>query len=113
MESNEEMFYIISLKWTVGDRLCFWRPKNTGYTDSVDEAGKYTKSEVYASEKYYNNGYDTIAISCDTIHSKFTIRQTVIWNSFEMEQLKKPFQKKLKEKVKPLQIEFQKGGKYE
>lgn len=109
MSENEEMFYIISIKWTVGEQLCFWRPNAQGYTNSLDEAGKYPKSKVYANERYYNNGYGSLAVPCETIHEKFRKRHIVIWNSDEMAILQKPFKQEVKEQEIPLQL-FTKGG---
>jgi hypothetical protein len=60
-------FYILSLKWTRGDVLMWWRPKNSGYTVFLESAGKYTAEQVAADPAYYNDGVDTAAVPAATV----------------------------------------------
>ena len=57
-------FFILSLKWTREDLLCWWAPKNSGYTSILTQAGRYSRADVEAMPSYYNNGTSTIAIPC-------------------------------------------------
>lgn len=59
------MFYILSLKWTTGDYCIWWGPNRIGYTSSLEDAGKYTASQIKDRPSYYNDGKDTIAVPCD------------------------------------------------
>lgn len=59
---SKDQFIIISLKHSEGKKPCFWRPNNAGYTIFPWAAGIYQKEEVENNPKYYNNGYDTVAI---------------------------------------------------
>lgn len=60
-------FFILSLKWTREDLLCWWAPKNSGYTSIVSLAGRYSRSDVEAMPGYYNNGTSTLAIPCTEV----------------------------------------------
>ncbi|WP_289030169.1 hypothetical protein [uncultured Algoriphagus sp.] len=53
---------ILSLKHSEGTKPCFWRPDDAGYTTIPWSAGIYKKDHVEANPKYYNNGYDTLAV---------------------------------------------------
>jgi hypothetical protein len=55
-------YIIISLKHSEKNSLCFWRPKDAGYTIFPFMAGIYTEEEVKAKPHYYNNGYNSLAI---------------------------------------------------
>lgn len=41
-------FYILSLKWSQGDMLTWWRPNSSGYTWFLHEAGVYSEVEARA-----------------------------------------------------------------
>jgi hypothetical protein len=58
-------YLILSLKHSEGTQACFWRANDQGYTTIPFNAGLYTKEQVESNPKYYNNGYDTIAIPYD------------------------------------------------
>lgn len=49
-------FYIMSLKWTSGDHITWWRPNNAGYTSDLAQAGVYSAEQVARAPDYYNNG---------------------------------------------------------
>lgn len=59
---RKDLFIILSLKHSEGTKPCFWRPDDAGYTLFPWAAGIYEKSQVESNPKYYNNGYDTLAI---------------------------------------------------
>lgn len=60
---RKDLFIILSLTHSEGNKPCFWRPNNAGYTIFPWAAGVYTKEEVESDPHYYNNGHSTLAIS--------------------------------------------------
>jgi hypothetical protein len=58
----KDQFLILSLKHSEGSKPCFWRPDDAGYTTIPWAAGVYNRAAVEANPKYYNNGYDTLAV---------------------------------------------------
>lgn len=59
---NHHEFYIVSLKHTKGQNMCFWRPNDAGYTEIIEDAGIYTEEQVKEHQSYYNNGESSIAV---------------------------------------------------
>lgn len=55
-------YIIISLKHGTGDKPCFWRADNSGYTEWPFAAGVYGEEQIKSRPDYYNNGYSAIAI---------------------------------------------------
>jgi len=51
---DNDMYVVISYKWTVGAHLTFWGPNNCGYTQDFEKAGRYTEDQIRASFSYYN-----------------------------------------------------------
>jgi len=56
----EPLFYLVSLRWS-GEHVCFWRPKSAGYTEDLNQAGKYTAKECA------EQGEETLAVACPEI----------------------------------------------
>lgn len=81
-------YYILSVKWSNGDNLVWWRPDDKGYTSFLEDAGIYTQDQVLGNLEHYNNGHSTLAIP--VIHADVH-RKTIV-----------PYDKihKLKETVK-------------
>lgn len=59
---KKDLYIILSLKHSEKTQPCFWRANDAGYTIFPWAAGIYQKEEIDANPKYYNNGYDTVAI---------------------------------------------------
>jgi hypothetical protein len=55
-------YIILSVRHSSKDEPIFWRADDSGYINVPWGAGIYSEEQVKASPKYYNNGYDTIAI---------------------------------------------------
>jgi hypothetical protein len=55
-------YIILSLKHSEGKKPTFWRPDNSGHTQLPWAAGVYTKEQVEARPKYYNDGWSCLAI---------------------------------------------------
>ncbi|MDO9020516.1 MAG: hypothetical protein Q8S73_36665 [Deltaproteobacteria bacterium] len=47
--AKPEGFYILSLKWSRGESLVWWRPGAAGYTLRLDDAGVFTADEADAA----------------------------------------------------------------
>lgn len=62
-------YFILSLKGTRGDMLCWWRANNNGYTCRLDDAGRYPRDHVTSALSYYHNGTDTLAIPCADVEA--------------------------------------------
>lgn len=60
-------FFILSLRWTREDVLTWWCPKNSGYTSTLTQAGRYSRADVEARRDYYDNGHTTLAIPCGDV----------------------------------------------
>lgn len=43
---TEELFVIVHAPSVMGDAAVFWRPNRSGYTWSLDQAGRYTQAEA-------------------------------------------------------------------
>lgn len=67
----DERFYILSLKWSkITDRvLTWWGPKNNGYAFRLEDAGQYTRVEIEADRRYYDNGTSTRAVPCAVVEA--------------------------------------------
>jgi len=81
MTELEKLYYIISLKYSKGDVICFWRPNSAGYTEYVDEAGIYTGVWLQGRENYYNNGIDTLAVEKSQLDKLFKKHTICMWHS--------------------------------
>jgi hypothetical protein len=55
------MFYILSLKWSRGDMLTWYRANAQGYTMFLDDAGVYSEEEA----RRHTYGRETIAVPVD------------------------------------------------
>lgn len=64
-------FYIVSVRHTTRDNayVSFFRPQSQGYAYPLVWAGRYSLAEVAAHLDYLNNGFDTIAVSCDVVEA--------------------------------------------
>jgi hypothetical protein len=58
----EKKYIIISMTHSSKEVICFWRADDSGYTENPWGAGIYTEEQVKANPKYYNNGYETVAV---------------------------------------------------
>ena len=81
-------YYVISLKWTRADNICFWRPDNAGYTEYLDEAGIYTEEQINGAKTYYCNAIDTVAVEKEQIAGLFTAHTICKRNSLSLDLLK-------------------------
>ena len=58
-------FYILSLSHTTPDSAAkWWGPNNCGYTENLEQAGRYSAEQVRAKADYYDNGESTRAVPC-------------------------------------------------
>jgi hypothetical protein len=48
---NDEMYYIVDNRGTVGNSLSFWGPNRRGYTCKLEKAGLYSKEEAFSIHK--------------------------------------------------------------
>ena len=64
------MYYILSLKWSVGDLFVWWQSNNSGYTSNLEKAGKYSREQVGEKPDYYDNGKDTLAVPCELVEKE-------------------------------------------
>lgn len=55
-------YIILSVSHSSKDEPIYWRANDSGYINVPWGAGIYSEEQVKANPKYYNNGYDTIAI---------------------------------------------------
>jgi hypothetical protein len=60
--SEHNDFCILSLKHSTGLVCRWWGPDNSGYVDTLDEAGHYSAATVTARLGYYNDGRNTCAL---------------------------------------------------
>ena len=72
-----QQYYILSIKYTEGYVLTWWRADNSGYTIWLPSAGKYSEDLVKEKADYYNNGKDTIAVPCEKAEE--AARKCVPW----------------------------------
>ena len=56
---STEKYLIESIEHTHGDVVIWWRPNSLGYTDNIDEAGRYTKAEADSICELANRGAGT------------------------------------------------------
>lgn len=64
---TEQIYYVLSLKWSRGEKAVWWGPNNNGYTARLDRAGVYTQEQIDAQPNYYNNKRDTLAIPVEKV----------------------------------------------
>jgi len=62
--SDEELFYIFSVKWTRHVVVTWWRPNASGYTQCLDQAGRYTGAET---AKHTLDPDSCVALPCDVV----------------------------------------------
>lgn len=55
---DDDLYVVISYKWTSGEFLTFWGPNDSGYTEDFNRAGRYTEEQIRKNFKYYNNYYE-------------------------------------------------------
>lgn len=79
-------YYILSLRWTRGDLLCWWCPDNSGYTTLLARAGRYEHDIVAGMRAYYDNGETTIAIPCADVDQ---VAELVVVSDLNLEKLTK------------------------
>jgi hypothetical protein len=58
-------FYILSLKWSSGDMLTWYRANAQGYTLFLDDAGVYTEEKA----RRHSYGRETIAVPVEAARS--------------------------------------------
>lgn len=67
----EKQYYILAPDRTTPSRLLWWRPNACGYTSSIDEAGKYSQSEIDGNPDYYNGG-EAFAVPVEDVEQNAT-----------------------------------------
>ena len=85
---NDHRYIIVSLKYGENGILCFWRPNNAGYTNDLQQAGRYSEEEVRADLSYYHNG-ENVAIEETILLSDFKIRISLENNYMKVRKYKK------------------------
>ncbi|NUP08385.1 MAG: hypothetical protein HOW73_20235 [Polyangiaceae bacterium] len=63
----EQRFYVISLKYTRDQVICWWQPDANGYTNALDYAGTYALEEIDSKRDYYDDGKNALAIPVDWV----------------------------------------------
>ncbi len=63
-------YFILSLKWSKGDTLVWWRPNSAGYTTCLEAAGLYCRKGIDEKSWYYNNGESTLAVPEDVVKGR-------------------------------------------
>ena len=83
---DEEGYFILSLKYSDGADLTWWKPNDRGYTKYIEDAGIYPPQLVEGNPRYYDNGVTTLAIPAPVVS---VLRKTVVranadtWKNFE------------------------------
>ncbi|HNC14205.1 MAG TPA: hypothetical protein PLF59_20660 [Cyclobacteriaceae bacterium] len=62
----DKQYIILSLKHSRKDEPVFWCANDAGYTNSPFNAGRYTEAQIKESPRYYNDGFNSIAIPLTT-----------------------------------------------
>lgn len=70
MTNKNQMYYILSLKWSKGVLFVWWRPDDNGYVSDLDKAGKYSRKQIDEQPDYYDNGDSTLAVPCELVDKK-------------------------------------------
>lgn len=68
-DHSADEFFILSMRRTRGESLTWWCPNNSGYTSTLEQAGRYSRSAVEGNLAYYDNGTTTLAIPCADVES--------------------------------------------
>ncbi|WP_234734533.1 hypothetical protein [Tellurirhabdus bombi] len=76
-ETSEQMYFIISYRYSDNGRMMFWRPRNADYTTNLLEAGQYSEEVVRANMSYYHTGECSVAVPVEEIYERYQIRQEV------------------------------------
>ena len=79
MMSVEKKYIVISLKHGHQGLLCFWRPNSRGYTNNLNEAGRYSEDEIKNHLNYYHDGVDNIAVEEEKLLIDF--RQRIVFDT--------------------------------
>lgn len=65
-------YLILSIKWSPSRSgyAVWWRAKNNGYTEDINQAGRYTQEQIDAQPDYYNDSRHTFAVLEDEVLEK-------------------------------------------
>jgi hypothetical protein len=62
---TEQLYYIICTKYQAGWNMTFWKPNKCGYTNRLDDAGKYTAAE--AGSYLTSPKRENFAVKCEEV----------------------------------------------
>lgn len=71
MSEPNDLYYILSVKWTSPYILTWYRDKANGYTVELREAGKFTKSAALNITGGVHG--DALAIPCSAVDARATL----------------------------------------
>lgn len=77
----ELRYYVLSLKHSPGHRghALWWGPSDSGYTEDLCEAGRYTREQIEERPHYYNDGEETLAVREDIAINESRVLRLVGW----------------------------------
>ena len=79
-EKKPAEFYVLALRLSNATYWRWWRPRNSGYTDDLDQAGRYSERDIREAPDYYNDGVQTRAIPCEVVDAMKTSRVLYMHN---------------------------------
>jgi hypothetical protein len=72
MTKKGEPYYLLSLEHPHDDEdvLTWWGPDDAGRVQSLDLAGKYTRTQIDRRPDFYNNGRSVLAVPCGAAEAR-------------------------------------------
>lgn len=71
MSEPNDLYYILSVKWTTPYVLTWYREKSEGYTVELREAGKFTRAKSIEITRGVHG--DALAIPCSEVDARATL----------------------------------------